>query len=268
RTAGYHGPNIFSAAALKLIASASNGLMRRVNILADKSLLAAFVEDTHNIEVRHVLAAMRDSAIKPPRTLPGKPLLWAGGTAAALLAGLTTWQLLKQTPAPAVALPTPQANVQADVQVAEVAAPPAATQPPITEPTAAPPARETIAAVPPPAQPAPEHPAPADPAPPRSSLFAQRLAAGQQLLAKRQHAASIQLFYSEENQPGKIEGFLKRAEGLGKLSDIYLLPAKSGSKEGLRVLYGAYPSADAARNAIKDLPTRYQEAFATSIYIF
>ena len=50
RAAGYHGPDIFSPSAVKLIADASNGLMRRVNILADKSLLAAFVEDTHYIE--------------------------------------------------------------------------------------------------------------------------------------------------------------------------------------------------------------------------
>ena len=55
---------------------------------------------------------------------------------------------------------------------------------------------------------------------------------------------------------------------MGKLPEIYLLPAKFGSKDGLRVLYGAYPSIDAARNATKDLPARYQDAFATSIYLF
>jgi septal ring-binding cell division protein DamX len=36
----------------------------------------------------------------------------------------------------------------------------------------------------------------------------------------------------------------------------------------MRVLYGAYPSVDAAHKAIKDLPARYQQAFATSTYIF
>jgi hypothetical protein len=52
------------------------------------------------------------------------------------------------------------------------------------------------------------------------------------------------------------------------LPEIYLLPAKFGGKDGLRILYGAYPSIEAAHNAAKDLPPRYQKAFATSTYIF
>jgi septal ring-binding cell division protein DamX len=100
------------------------------------------------------------------------------------------------------------------------------------------------------------------------SLFEQRLAAGKQLLDQKKAVASIQLFYNEEINKERIEGFLRRANKLGKLPEIYLLPAKFGSKDGLRVLYGAYPSVEAAHNAIKDLPVRYQEAFATSTYIF
>jgi len=61
---------------------------------------------------------------------------------------------------------------------------------------------------------------------------------------------------------------LIRADKLGVLNEIYLLPAKFGNKSGMRVLYGAYPSVDAAHNAFKDMPARYQQAFATSTYIF
>ena len=88
RAAGYRGSNVFSAAATTLIGKASNGLMRRVNILADKSLLAAFVEDTHNIEVRHVQAAIRDSELSPRHAWRNrKTVAMAGGIAlsAALL---------------------------------------------------------------------------------------------------------------------------------------------------------------------------------------
>ena len=88
------------------------------------------------------------------------------------------------------------------------------------------------------------------------------------MIEQQKAVASIQLFYNNEIQKGRIEGFLKRADGLGKLSEIYLLPAKFDGKDGLRVLYGAYPSVDAARDAVKELPKRYQEAFTTSIYIF
>lgn len=65
RTAGYRGPTPFSTAAAASIGKASQGLMRRVNILGDKSLLAAYVENTYNIEVRHVQAAIRDSELTP-----------------------------------------------------------------------------------------------------------------------------------------------------------------------------------------------------------
>ena len=42
RAAGYRGPKVFTPGAIKLVADASEGLTRRVNILADKALLAAF----------------------------------------------------------------------------------------------------------------------------------------------------------------------------------------------------------------------------------
>jgi MSHA biogenesis protein MshM len=62
RHAGYHGPNIFSHAAALLIARLSNGLIRRINILADKSMLAAYAHSATTINWRHVLAASRDSS--------------------------------------------------------------------------------------------------------------------------------------------------------------------------------------------------------------
>jgi hypothetical protein len=107
-----------------------------------------------------------------------------------------------------------------------------------------------------------------EPANKKSTLFEQRLAAGKILIEEKKAIASIQLFYNEEVNPTRIEGFLKRANALGKLSEIYLLPAKFGGKNGLRVLYGAYPSIEAAHRAVKELPARYQEAFATSTFIF
>ncbi|MGH8737832.1 MAG: ExeA family protein, partial [Burkholderiales bacterium] len=47
RAAGYRGPDVFMPKAVTLIARASGGLTRRINILADKSLLSAFSADTH-----------------------------------------------------------------------------------------------------------------------------------------------------------------------------------------------------------------------------
>jgi hypothetical protein len=106
------------------------------------------------------------------------------------------------------------------------------------------------------------------PAASKTVLFEQRMAAGKQLLAQKTSVASIQLFYNEKIKPERIEGFLERADKLGILHEIYLLPTKFGRNDGLRVLYGAYPSIDAARKAARELPKRYREAFATSIHIF
>ncbi len=290
RAAGYHGPNIFSPAALKLIADTSNGLMRRANILADKSLLAAFVEDTYYIKPQHVRAAIRDSELSSARKLPDKKLLLGSAAAALLLFGLAAWWMLdkpqtslRQTPdqpstqdnpptlaaAPAAAVKATHPN-NALAPAAAVVANQTATSPANTPNPApklvlsqVPPVSSSTVATPPPAPVVSSKPAVS-----KTNLFEQRLAAGRQLLEQKKTVASIQLFYNEEINPERTEGFLMRADKLGVLHEIYLLRAKFGNKSGLRVLYGAYPSIDAAHNAVKDLPARYQEAFATSTYIF
>jgi type II secretory pathway predicted ATPase ExeA len=61
RAAGHRDGDVFSAAALQLLARVSQGLMRRINILADKSLLAAYAAGSTTVHTRHVRAAIRDS---------------------------------------------------------------------------------------------------------------------------------------------------------------------------------------------------------------
>ena len=270
RKAGYHGPNIFSPTAIKLIASASTGLMRRANVLADKSLLAAFVEDTHSIEARHVRAAMRDSELTAKEgLLHNKTLLGGAAVVTVLLLAWMASQYSRPATNPGasaamfasgiVSLPKPTnaaSSIMPDVAASSPAAAVAASAPVSIEPVSAPLAVTPLAPSDPASKPDSTH-----------SRYEQRLAAGKQLLAEHRMAASIQLFYSDSVAPARMEGFLQRAEGLGKLSEIYLLPAKFNGKEGLRVLYGAYPSTEAAQMASKKLPPRYQQAFATTIYL-
>lgn len=61
RAAGYFGPPLFTTAAIKKLSNAAQGLVRRVNILADKSLLAAFSENIYQVTPKHVQAAISDS---------------------------------------------------------------------------------------------------------------------------------------------------------------------------------------------------------------
>jgi hypothetical protein len=178
---------------------------------------------------------------------------------------------LAATPAaqPAATKPDDALLPASAVQVNLAAASPAAVPTPPLKQTSNPATKQTsitknTAAASPPAAP----PLNSGAATSKPTLFEQRLEAGKLLLEQKNTVASIQLYYNEEVNPARIEGFLKRANALGVLSKIYLLPADFGGKHGMRVVYGAYSSIEAAHNAVKDLPARYQEAFATSTYIF
>jgi type II secretory pathway predicted ATPase ExeA len=67
RAAGYHGPHLFTESAIKKLSNASEGLVRRVNILADKALLSAFADNVYQVTPKHVHAAVHDSefGLKP-----------------------------------------------------------------------------------------------------------------------------------------------------------------------------------------------------------
>jgi type II secretory pathway predicted ATPase ExeA len=67
RAAGYHGPHLFTESAIKKLSKASEGLVRRINILADKALLSAFADNVYQITPKHVYAAINDSefGLKP-----------------------------------------------------------------------------------------------------------------------------------------------------------------------------------------------------------
>lgn len=90
RAAGYHGPNPFTGEAVAMIARTSEGLSRRINIIADKALLAAYSSGSHKVDRNEVRIAAQDARFSPLQAKPAfnpKPLLWgmAGAGMAALL---------------------------------------------------------------------------------------------------------------------------------------------------------------------------------------
>jgi type II secretory pathway predicted ATPase ExeA len=71
QAAGYHGPDLFSRRVIAYMARACDGLTRRLNLVADKALLAAFAQGTHNVGLDHVKAAVRYSEfsnVEPPHS--------------------------------------------------------------------------------------------------------------------------------------------------------------------------------------------------------
>jgi MSHA biogenesis protein MshM len=94
RAAGYRGPDLFTPKAIALLTRASDGLTRRINILADKALLSAFSLDTHAIDERHVQRAIADSELAPLATAK-RPLAYVAAALAtgAVLGVLLHWLL-------------------------------------------------------------------------------------------------------------------------------------------------------------------------------
>src|SRR5471032_3177897 len=130
RAAGYRGPDLFSPAIVNAIAKSSDGLTRRVNLIADKALLAAFSENTHTIKLAHVKDAVRDSEFsryEPPQTrlkFGLAVLMFAIGTGIGmtLYAIFTAYQndvSVPREPAP-VALPPPSTSEPATAAPAPV----------------------------------------------------------------------------------------------------------------------------------------------------
>jgi len=99
RAAGYHGPDLFPDPVVKAISRAAQGLTRRVNLIADKALLAAFSENTHTVKRKHVDAAVRDSEFS---ALPGtgfefRPAWGVALLAAGAAAGIAIYVLLQES---------------------------------------------------------------------------------------------------------------------------------------------------------------------------
>lgn len=65
RAVGYTGPDLFSAAVARAIARYSRGLVRRINIIADKTLLAAYTQDRYTLSVQDIRQAARESNFRP-----------------------------------------------------------------------------------------------------------------------------------------------------------------------------------------------------------
>jgi type II secretory pathway predicted ATPase ExeA len=250
RAAGYRGPDLFAPHAVALIARASGGLSRRINILADKALLAAFSEGAHAVTARQVRAAIADSEFAPRWRARRPVAAFAAIGGAGLVLGLAlAWLLVpRQEPAPAAA-------AAVAVAVAAPAAPKPA--PPIVAAPVAPTAppsllqREQSTRL-------------AGYTAGRNPLLRARLEATRARLdAEPDGRYSIELYISDNSDPARVERFLMRARDLVPLEEVYVLPLEGGSRYRIWALYGVFPDRQAAQRAAERLPPKYQQAFRT-----
>ena len=77
RVAGYSGASAFSDTALRVLATASRGVPRLANVLANKSLMAAFGRGSRRVEGRDAWQAAQDTVDRKSRRIFTMPA-WAG----------------------------------------------------------------------------------------------------------------------------------------------------------------------------------------------
>ncbi|MCG8325595.1 MAG: AAA family ATPase [Thiotrichales bacterium] len=66
RACGYRAGELFTPGSIREITRYSNGLLRRVNILADKAMLSAYATSKRQVKAEHVKMAARDSEFITP----------------------------------------------------------------------------------------------------------------------------------------------------------------------------------------------------------
>jgi MSHA biogenesis protein MshM len=280
RAAGYRGPDIFSARSVAMIAKAASGLTRRVNILADKSLLAAFSENRHAVTAREARAAIRDSEFGRLVTEDGRRSPFVYGLLA-LLIGLTAGVALhaffatadgSTAGAPVVSKALGPATKSTAAELSHISA----VAPPVTAPL--PP---LVAAVSEKALAGQAAPQPAsrlgEDAAKRiaayrtgaNDLLKARIEATRERLGREPDGSySIELFATDNSDPVRMERFLIRARDLVALDDILVLPQSTGGRYRIRVTLGGYPDRTSAAQAAERLPSKYKQAFQTELRSF
>jgi MSHA biogenesis protein MshM len=244
RTAGYHGPTPFSDAAIEQIAKVSEGLSRRINILADKALLAAYSAGSHKVDLAEVATAIQDArftALQPKPESKLKPLAWAlAGAGAATLLGALVLTLMPQGENAGAALPvTPAPHT--------VAAP---TAKPSTAPVL---------------KPAPSA-ASSSSAKPADSLHFGPLTRqhftqyDQWIDAVPRSHYFIQLLATDAHNTGEIEGFIDRASKILEPEEIRAYRSSLSGSDRVGVIYGDFTTREAATAAMLALPESIQAA--------
>jgi len=273
RAAGYRGPKVFTTGAIRVLAGASEGLTRRINVLADKALLAAFASSRHAVSETEVRRAVRDSDFF--RAGINSRKLWVGaatlGTGLVLgwgvhsvlslhgLASTESHQVAQLgarvttpvggfAPSGSGVEPIPSAGVPAGGGGRTGTPTTISSSNPSNSPTA------SVAT-------AAKAPRSIGPTPPeQGTLVRQRFAATQEWLqATPGGGFAIQLVTVNAHQLAQLEDFLLKASRAIPADKLLVYSVKIGGEQYYRAAYGSYPTAGEALAAIDRLPAWVKE---------
>ena len=237
RAVGYRGPSIFNQRTASAVEKYSNGLSRRINIIADKALMASFSEGTHEVSTGHVATAAKDSNFAGRSRF--KSLLVPLGIIAVLLAALWLGSLI------------PGWLYSGDRQYGDTAAvrgelAPSGVVPQVgqnmTNMDASQREQATIGV-----------------GRIRPSLLDQRLSETEKWLGKAdEDHYSIQLFMTRIADAKALEQFLEDTSDLLDLEKIYVYETRIGGSRMYSVLYSDFDSRKSARSILRSLPAQMQ----------
>ncbi len=289
RAAGYHGPHLFSDAAIKKLSAAAEGLARRVNILADKSLLAAYADNLYQVTPKHVKAAIQDSEFGR-KTTNYKQYFIGASVLIGLLAiamGYAWWQYQHQSKvaaintvvvaqskkakieAPVAAVNTPVASnitapnpnaavvePTATVSLASPAAPASVVQPTLNNQAVTAPAATSVA---PTATPA----APVNVAETKTLVDKRLEVTRNHLLSAAPSTITLQIkslptdakLSGEQKKDDQLKAELDRISQQLEIDNIYLYRKTQNGETYTVILYGEFAERNEALAALKSLPT-------------
>lgn len=263
RAAGYFGPHLFTKAAIEQIASVAKGLVRRVNILADKSLLAAFADNVYQVTPKYVQAAIKDSEFGVMR----KPRFYTKRVVAIPLSVLLiafiseyfaiTWIQKHSNPIHPKIVQQKAANNSNRVSVTSNT-----TSMPVAATNLSPLANTNPSIIIPTAKATTSTQLHANAAPsainPVEDIVSQRLVATTTWLATQPATtATIQIFGAENATQLKAQ-----LESLSKViasDDLYVYRTMVNQQPYLTVVYGHFATNDEAAQALRTLPNEVQK---------
>lgn len=224
RAAGYRGPDLFTQRAVALISQASQGLTRRINILADKSLLSAFADNQHNIDTGQIHAAIRDAQFTPIAG-NGRPKALLAGALATLVATafFAWWAANSVPPSPAEEKGSPSAQ----------------------------PVQAAVSDEPPPIQPATEPRSEPRMMQPAALTLDERIAATNEWLKSTPATHYfVQLLSTDANSVDDVQRFVESLSGKVDARQLRIYRSQLSGRDRIGVIYGDYPTREEASAAL------------------
>ena len=296
QAAGCSKSEIFTPQAERLIARASTGLVRRINILADKALLAAYIESggkaaagllEAKVRPHHVRAAIRDSEFASPLLAALPRLGGIVGGLALLIALLVVWYRLDQTAPPMVLSSKKEAVAEVQLPQAKPLAKEADPKPPIHagnvqihsgkhadlqgkeefQPPSESEQQPTTVALNEAAVPPLTAAQPVQIDRQQEVVESRRQATAKWLTEVRPQHYTVQLLTADSGHPASVKRFLAPLTDQKIEEEIHICSVRQGEEILLVIVYGEFASVAAARQAIAELPEglRRHQPFVRSI---